>query len=89
MKLKEDYVIYDASEEERIAVATGDSAEVFNGLLRANTTAGDIIGFLAEETTEDEIVSRLLEKYEVDEDTARADVAEILDVLRSVGAIEE
>ena len=89
VKLKDDYVIYDASSEERIAVATGDSADIFNGLLRANKTAGLIMEYLGTETTEDEIASRLMECYEVDENTVRADVSEVLDTLRSAGAIEE
>ena len=89
MKLKEDYVIYNASDEESIAVATGASADIFNGLLRANKTAGLIMEFLGTEITEDEIVSRLLERYDVDENTARNDVAEMLNTLRSAGAIEE
>lgn len=89
MKLKEDYLIYDASTEERIAVATGASAETFNGLLRANKTAGVILEYLNEETTEDEIVSRMLERYDADEAVIRADVKATLDTLRSVGALEE
>lgn len=89
MKLKDDYVIYDASTDERIAVAVGDSAKEFSGLLRANKTAGVIIGYLGEETTEDEIVSHMLERYDANEDVVRADVKAALDTLRSVGALEE
>ena len=40
MKLKDDYILYNASEEEFIAIATGDETDNFNGLLRANKTAG-------------------------------------------------
>lgn len=89
MKLKEDYVTYEASKEEIIAVATGETADLFNGLLRANRIAGEIMGYLREDITEDEIVSRLLERYDADENTIRSDVSEILEVLRSVDAIEE
>lgn len=89
MKLKEDYVIYESGEEESIAVATGESATVFNGLLRANKTAAFIMECLGEETTEEEIVSRMLERFDADEQNVRSDVREILDVLRSAAAIEE
>ncbi len=90
MKLKEDYIIYDASPEERIAVATGEETDVFNGLLRANKTAGVILGYLSEEDlTEDEIVSRMLERYDATEEEIRSGVADVLSALREVGALKE
>lgn len=89
MKLKDDYLVYDASTEERIAVATGDEAKNFTGLLRANETAGAILDYLAEETTEDEIVAHILKDYDTSEEDARKGLAAVLSTLRSVGAIEE
>ena len=89
MKLKDDYVLYNASETELIAVATGDEAENFNGLLRANTTAGAIMELLQEDLTEDELVSRMSERFDAAEDEIREGVSEVLDILRSVDAIEE
>lgn len=89
MRLKSDYLVYDASTEERIAVATGDEAKNFNGLLRANETAGAILDYLKNETTEDEIVARILEDYDTTEENARKGLAAVLSTLRSVGAIEE
>lgn len=89
MKLKDDYVIYDASEEERISVATGEEADNFSGLLRANKTAGSILEYLREETTEDEIIARMMERFDASEDAVREGVLETLETLRSVGALEE
>lgn len=89
MKLKDDYIIYNASETELIAVATGDEADNFNGLLRANKTAGAIMEYLREELSEDELVSRMAERFDADENEIREDVNEILNILRSVGALEE
>ena len=88
MKLKEDYIIYDASAEERIAIATGKEAEVFTGLLRANRTAGAILDYLKEETTEDEIVQKMCERYDASEEEIRADVQKVLETLKGVGALE-
>ena len=88
MKLKEEYILYNSSPDELIAVATGDEAENFNGLLRANKTAGEIMEFLKEDLSENELVSKLLEKYDASEQEVRKDLAEILETLRSVGAIE-
>lgn len=89
MKLKDDYIIYNASEEELIAIATGDEADNFNGLLRANKTAGAIMEYLKEDLTEDELVSRMLERFDAGEEEIREGVKEVLETLRSVGALEE
>ncbi len=89
MKLKDDYLIYDASPEEKIAVATGDEAENFTGLLRANETAGAILGYLEQEISEEEIVARMLGEYNATEEEVRSGLAEVLSTLRSIGAIDE
>ena len=89
MKLKESYILYNASEEETIAVATGDEAENFSGLLRANKTAGAILEYLKESITSDELVDRLAERFDADKKEIREDVDDILEQLRSIGALEE
>ena len=89
MKLKEDYILYSASESETIAVATGDEVENFNGLLRANQTAGAIMEFLKDDLSEVELLERMLDRFDVQEEELREDVSDILDTLRSVGALEE
>jgi len=89
MKLKDDYILYNASDVETIAVATGDEAENFNGLLRANETAGSVLEYLKEETTAEEIVKRMLEEYDASEEDIRAGITDVLNSLRSIGALEE
>jgi len=89
MKLKDDYVVYRASEEESIAVATGNEANVFSGLLRANKTAGFILECLKEDISEDDLVKAMLEKYDASEEDVRSSLKEILDTLRGVDALQE
>lgn len=89
MKLKEDYILYNASEDETIAVATGDEAENFKGLLRANKTAGAIMEFLKEDVSLDDLVSKMAERFDADKETIKEDIKPVLEQLRSVGAIEE
>ncbi|MBR2673989.1 MAG: PqqD family protein [Mogibacterium sp.] len=89
MKLKDDYIVYQASSEESIAVATGDEADNFNGLLRANKTAGEILELLRNDITEEEIVQALLDRYDAAEEEIREGVKECLDSLRKVSALEE
>lgn len=89
MKLKDDYIIYNPSDSELIAVATGDEAKNFDGLLRANTTAGAIIEYLQQDLSEDELVEKMVERFDATREEISEGVKEILDILREVGAIEE
>ncbi|MBQ9068652.1 MAG: PqqD family protein [Eggerthellaceae bacterium] len=89
MKLKEEYVVYDAKDGEKLAVATGSEIENFSGLLRANEAASVILDCLATETTEEHIVDVLAQEFDAPRETLAYDVANVLDTLRSIGALEE
>lgn len=89
MKIKEEYVVYEANEGEKLAVATGDEIKNFSGLLRANKAASVILDCLGKDTTEDEIVDALAARFDASRETLAADVANVLDTLRSVQALEE
>lgn len=87
MKLKKGFITH-TIQDTQIMVAAGKAAESFHGLVRSNETAAFIVDCLKSETTEDGIVQALLAEYDVDEDTARRDVREILKKLESIGAVE-
>lgn len=88
MRLK-DGIVTNSIDGEDFAIATGKAAKSFNGLIRNNPTAAFIFELLKSEQTEDSIVNAMLEKYEVDEKTARADVKELIALLKSHGLIED
>lgn len=88
MKLKEG-IVTNSIDGESFAIATGKAANDFNGLVKNNPTAAFIFELLKEEQTEDSIVNAMLEKYEVDEVTVRADVKELLALLKSKKLIED
>lgn len=88
MKLKEG-IVTNSIDGESFAIATGKAANDFNGLVKNNPTAAFIFELLKEEQTEDSIVNAMLEKYEVDEVTVRADVRELLALLKSKKLIED
>ena len=73
MKLKNG-IVTNSIDGESFAIATGDAAKEFNGLIKNNPTAAFIFELLKTEQTEDSIVDAMLEKYEVNEPTVRADV---------------
>ena len=72
-----------------IAVATGEAANRFNGMLRLNPTAVFVLEQLAHDTTEDAIVAALLAEYEVDEAVAKRDVGALISQLRAENLIIE
>ena len=87
MKLK-DGIVTNSIDGENFAIATGKAAKEFNGLVKNNPTAAFIFELLKTEQTEDSIVAAMLEKYDVDESIVRADVKELLDILKSKNLIE-
>ncbi len=88
MKLKNG-IVTNSIDGESFAIATGEAAKEFNGLVKNNPTAAFIFELLKTEQTEDSIVAAMLEKYEVDEPTVRADVKELLALLKSKKLIED
>ncbi|MDE5964749.1 MAG: PqqD family protein [Eubacterium sp.] len=88
MRLKNG-IVTNSIDGESFAIATGDAAKEFNGLVKNNPTAAFIFELLKTEQTEDSIVNAMLEKYEVDEPTVRADVRELLALLKSKNLIED
>lgn len=89
MRIKAEYVVYDANDGEKLAVATGDEIKNFSGLLRANKSASVILDCLAEETTEEAIVDALAARFDAPRETLATDVANVLDTLRSIDALVE
>lgn len=88
MKLK-DGIVTNSIDGESFAIATGKAAREFNGLIKNNPSAAFIFELLKTEQTEDSIAAAMLEKYDVDEATVRADVKELLELLKSKNLIEE
>lgn len=88
MKLK-DGIVTNSIDGESFAIATGKAAREFNGLIKNNPSAAFIFELLKTEQTEDSIVAAMLEKYDIDESTVRADVKELLELLKSKNLIEE
>lgn len=67
---------------ETIAVPSGPSAQSLSGLLALNGSGEFLFNLLQTEQTQESLVQALLDTYEVDADTACADVSEFLGTLR-------
>ena len=88
MKVSSDFILREIAGE-FILVPVGSAAAQFNGLITLNETARTIFLALAQERTVEELTDAVTAEYEVDRETARADVEEFLRQLREVGALVE
>ena len=86
MKLRENYITQ-VIEDVQFMVPVG--AKAFQGIARNNETAAFIVDCLKQETTEEAIVDAMCAEYDAPREVIAADVAEILDTLRSINALEE
>ncbi|MDE5557347.1 MAG: PqqD family protein [Ruminococcus sp.] len=85
MKLKNEFMTH-MDGENQIMV---DVSLNFSGLVRSNKTAAEIVELLKFDTTEENIVSEMQKKYDVFESVLKKDVHRIIEILRSIGAIDE
>lgn len=88
MRLKEGFILHEVGEE-HMAVATGEAAKSFNGIIRNNETAAYIFELLQKETTEEAIVAAMCQRYDADESVIAADVARIIAKVREAGLLNE
>ncbi len=88
MKIKSGFVI-EAVGDGYLAVAVGERADEFSGLVRMNST-GAFLWKLIEEAdlSKDELLERVLAEYDVDADIARADIDKFESQLRDGGILE-
>ena len=86
MRLRPDFMTQEIDGTQFLIPLAG---EAFNGIIRSNETAAFIVDQLADDVTEEEIVDRMLKEYDAPRDVIAADVREVIEKLRSVGALDE
>ena len=86
MRLKDDFILHNTGED-FVIIATGEATKNFNGIIKLNNMGGEIVSFLSNDISEEDIVKAIVEKYEVDYDTAKEDIKNILDSLKKAGVI--
>ena len=68
--------------DEIIAIPSEGESQQFSGIISLNEVGRLLFEALYEEQTEESLVALVVSEYEVDEQTAAADVKEFLDDLR-------
>lgn len=71
-----------------IIVPVAEMVVEFNGLMNLNESGAFLWKKLAEGAEMEELVSGMLEEYEIDEETARADIQEFVNLLGEKGLLQ-
>lgn len=80
MRVEKEFIMREVGGE-HIIVPVGESALEFNGLITVNEVGVFLWNLLQKDVTLDDLVKAVLNEYEVEEDVARKDVQEFLDIL--------
>lgn len=88
MKLKSDYITQQVGSRQYM-IPTGEEAEKFKGMTRGNKTAAAIIDLLKADTSEEKVVDAMYRRFDAPREKIAADVHKVVEILRSVGALEE
>lgn len=80
MKIKSGFIIREVGGE-NIVVPVGAAGKEFHGMVKLNDSGAFLWRFFTEEHTEAEAVAALLTEYDVDEETAKNDVAAFVKIL--------
>ena len=88
MKLDKNFVLRRVVDN-AVLVPFGQKMVDFNGMISLNKVGAFLAEKLQEETTLEALVAAVVEKYDVDAETATADVSRFLDELRANKALAE
>ena len=81
MNLNKDFILRNIAGES-ILVTTGSATQDFNGMITLNEVATFILENIDECEREEVLVGKVLEEFEVDEETAKSDMEEFLEILK-------
>ena len=83
MRIHPDFTIQQVGETSFVAVPVGKTSEHFHAMISLNATGAFLWKQMAEkDCTEEDLVAALLETYEIDAETAKRDVARLVEILR-------
>ena len=88
MKVKKGFVVREVGGK-KYAVATGEVARSFKGMLGLNDMGAIIFELLQTDTTKEEVVNAILKEYAVDRQTVETDVEKFISTLKSIEVIED
>lgn len=75
--------------DSNIVVPVGKATNDFNGMITLNESGSFFWDCLTSETSVDEVVKKVTSEYDIDENTARKDTENFVDMLRNNNLLEE
>ena len=87
MKIKKGFVVRNVAGES-VVIALGAASKSFNGIIKLNDTGRILWDKLVEGCDEDALLSAILAEYDVDDETAKADICRFLDTLKGANVLE-
>lgn len=87
MKIKEGFMLRNVAEN-NVVVAVGKATLDFSGLITLNTSGAFLWSLMQNDTSIDEMAKKMCEVYDVDFETAKADINDFADKLKGAGIIE-
>lgn len=88
MKTNKSFILREIAGE-NILVATGEAAQVFNGMITLNEVASFIWKNIDECKTVDKLIASILEEFDIEEETARRDIESFTAELIRIGMVIE
>ena len=88
MKIKPDFTIVQVADD-YLLVPVNDQMERFNGTVVLNEVSAFLLEKLKTERSAEELASLLTDEFDVDAETAKADVLALIDKMRETGIIDE
>jgi len=88
MKIKENFMLKEIAGS-FVVVPTGAALVDFQMMLSLNETGVFLWEHLKTDTNEEKLLEALLKEYDVDEATAKADINEFVELLKTKKVIEE
>ena len=87
MKVSKDLILREVAGE-YILIPVGKTALKIHGMINLSESAVLLWKKLQEDCTEEELVQALLVEYDIDRETAAADVRELIEQMQKIGVIE-
>lgn len=81
MKVKDGFILKEVAGS-YVIVPIGENLVDFSAMITTNETGAFLWELLKEDKSSDELVAELLKEYDVEEDTAKADVLEFVQILK-------
>ncbi len=87
MKVKEDFILRKVSES-YIVVPVGEAVVDFSGMVNLNESGALLFKELQKGCEEEDLVKLILSEYDIDENTAKADVNRFISKVKDAGILE-